>query len=134
MVQNSSPTATQGWLQPGTLWPRIQHQTEHALACGALLPIATTYTWIEQQDVRFLIRILANIQRKETAKQQQPKNFNPFLPYDQNLFVANLSPSHLVLLNKFNVMDHHILIVTRAYESQESLLNAADFTALALGL
>jgi ATP adenylyltransferase len=40
----------------------------------------------------------------------------------------------LVLLNKFNVMDHHILIVTREFELQEQLLTIADFQALALGL
>jgi ATP adenylyltransferase len=34
------------------------------------------------------------------------------------------------LLNKFNVIDHHLLIVTRRFELQEALLNLADFDAL----
>lgn len=134
MVQDPiSPTDTQ-WLAPGTLWPRIRLQTQHALECGALEPIPTLYEWVEQEDVRFLVRVLANIQRKEAVGQQRSKDFNPFLPYDPNLFVADLSATHLVLLNKFNVMDHHILIVTREFACQDSLLTSSDFQALAIGL
>jgi sulfate adenylyltransferase (ADP) / ATP adenylyltransferase len=122
------------WLQPGILWTRIQQQTQHALECKALQPIPTVYEWVEQGNLRFLVRVLANIQRKEKAAQQQNPDFNPFLPYDPNLFVTHLSPTHLVLLNKFNVMDHHILIVTREFISQDSLLDWSDFQALAMGL
>ena len=32
-------------------------------------------------------------------------------------------------MNKFNVIDHHLLIITRAFEEQESLLTLADFAA-----
>jgi sulfate adenylyltransferase (ADP) / ATP adenylyltransferase len=122
------------WLQPGMLWPSIKQQTQLALECGALEPIPTNYEWVEQENMRFLVRVLANIQRKETSSQQRKPDFNPFLPYDPHLFVADLSPTHLVLLNKFNVMDHHILIVTRAFAPQDSLLNSSDFQALAIGL
>jgi sulfate adenylyltransferase (ADP) / ATP adenylyltransferase len=134
MVQDHpSPPQTQ-WLQTGTLWPKIRLQTQHALNCGALRPIPTTYDWVEQNGIRFVVRILANLQRKVAAKESQPKNFNPFLPYDTNLFVTDLSPTHLVLLNKFNVMDHHLLIVTREFASQDDFLTAQDFQSLALGL
>ncbi len=122
------------WLKPGTLWSEIKRQTQFALTCGALQPIQTVYEWVEQENVRFLVRVLTNIQRKEGATQQRSKDFNPFLPYDPNLFVADLSSTHLVLLNKFNVMDYHILIVTRAFAAQDSLLTLADFQALAIGL
>jgi sulfate adenylyltransferase (ADP) / ATP adenylyltransferase len=133
MVQDR-PSSQPLWLQPGTLWPKIRLQTQHALDCGALQPIPTTYDWVEQYGIRFVVRVLANLQRKVAAKQSQSKTFNPFLPYDPNLFVTDLSPTHLVLLNKFNVMDHHLLIVTREFESQDDFLNAQDFEALALGL
>ncbi len=134
MVQDHPSSPQPQWLQTGTLWPKIRLQTQHALNCGALQPIPTTYDWVEQHSIRFVVRMLANLQRKVAAKESQPKNFNPFLPYDTNLFVTNLSPTHLVLLNKFNVMDHHLLIVTREFESQDDFLTAQDFQALALGL
>jgi sulfate adenylyltransferase (ADP) / ATP adenylyltransferase len=43
--------------------------------------------------------------------------------------VAHLSPTHVCLLNKFNVVAHHVLVVTREFEQQTSPLNAADFDA-----
>ena len=55
-------------LTPGTLWEKIQHQTRHALNCGALQPIDTQYEFLEEAGMRFLVRILANLKRKEEAK------------------------------------------------------------------
>ncbi|MBD1872162.1 phosphorylase [Nodosilinea sp. FACHB-131] len=124
-------------LAPGALWSKIQQQTRHAQSCGALHSIDTRYEFLEQGGMRFLVRILANLARKEKAdlaqqsQQRVGKPINPFLPYDPDLFVANLSATHLCLLNKYNVVDHHILIVTRAYEDQDSWLTLADFEALA---
>jgi len=44
--------------------------------------------------------------------------------------VAEVSRTHFAVLNKFNVLDHHLLIVTRAFEHQETLLTVDDFRAL----
>jgi sulfate adenylyltransferase (ADP) / ATP adenylyltransferase len=132
--------ATQQWLSPGSLWPALRATTQTALDRGALKPFATTYDWVEQDGVRFLVRVLANLQRKaeaaktQKAKQSKGEDFNPFLPYEADLFVAELSPTHVAILNKFNVVDHHLLMITRAFESQENLLTPADFVALALCL
>jgi ATP adenylyltransferase len=123
-------------LTPGTLWNKIQYQTRHALDCGALQPIDTHYEFLEEGGMRFLVRILANLARKEEANQAQEatkksgKDFNPFLPYEEDLFVADISSTHLCLLNKYNVVDHHILIVTRDFEDQDTWLTEADFRAL----
>jgi hypothetical protein len=54
---------------------------------------------------------------------------NPFLPYDENLWVQHLSESHTLLLNKFNLVEHHVLVVTRSFESQDDPLNSKDFSA-----
>ncbi|WP_043357675.1 ATP adenylyltransferase family protein [Cupriavidus basilensis] len=129
-------------LQPGTLWPAILRQTEHALQCGALRPIETFQEGIDDGGVRFLVRQVSSLARKDRdrdeghARQHDnavPGNqagADPFLPYDPDLFVADISETHLALLNKFNVLDHHLLIVTRRFESQDALLNLADFEAL----
>lgn len=123
-------------LQPGTLWEKIKSQTEYARECGALQSIPTEYEFIEQNGIRFFVRIVTNLVRKDRAKQQQQQaaeagqDYDPFLPYEEDLFVADLSETHLCLLNKFNVVDHHLLIITRAFEEQESLLTLSDFVAL----
>jgi len=124
-------------LQPGTLLDRAIAITQHALECGALVTIPTEYQFVEQQGVHFLVRTATNLKRKDEAKQKQDrqtattgKDFNPFLPYDKNLYVADISETHVCLLNKFNVVDCHLLLITRAFEEQEALLTLADFTAM----
>ncbi|SOE95187.1 ATP adenylyltransferase [Burkholderia sp. D7] len=124
-------------LQPGTLWPAILRQTEHALRCGALRPMETIQTVLEERGIRFLVRQVSSLARKEETLQARKVEVgacgavNPFLPYDPNLFVADLSDTHVALLNKFNVIAHHLLIVTRCFKPQEALLEFADFAALA---
>lgn len=116
--------------QPGTLWPALVAQTAHALACGALRPIDTIQTTLDDAGVRFVVRQVSSLVRKpkQTMRSTEPP-VDPFLPHDPNLFVADISPTHFALLNKFNVIDHHLLIVTRAFEPQEALLDLGDFTA-----
>lgn len=117
--------------QPHTLWSKLQAQTQHGLATGALRPIATEYEIISDGNVAFIVRILTNLNRKAQARKvQTQKKTNPFLPYDQNLYVTDISDTHVCLLNKFNVVDHHFLIVTQAFESQLNWLTLNDFTAL----
>lgn len=120
----------------GTLWEKVVAQTQYAINCGALHSLPTDFEFIEQAGVRFAVRILANIERKERAKREQQldkrsADFNPFLPYEEDLYVTDLGKDHLCLLNKFNVFDHHLLIITRHFEEQTQLLNASDFAALA---
>jgi len=120
----------------GTLWRLVVEATERGLRLGALVPIPTGVVFIEEGRVRFLVRIMASLARKKEERKRQDaeeaagKIVNPFLPFDQDLFVADVSDTHVALLNKFNVVDHHLLIVTRHYEEQETLLTLRDFDAL----
>lgn len=98
----------------GTLWPLVVHRTQEALRCGALQPIATLSERVEQAGVRFIIRMISSPQRK-----QKERSENPFLPFDEALFVSEISDTHVCLLNRFNVIEHHLLFVTRYFEDQE---------------
>lgn len=123
--------------EPGTLWRKLINATEHALSTKALMPIATENVIFEDNGVRYLVRVLVNLHKKIDAGRAQLKKsietgqyHNPFLPYEEDLFVTELTDSHLVILNKFSMIDHHILIITRAFEEQEAVLNADDHEAL----
>ncbi|MFL9902120.1 phosphorylase [Paraburkholderia fungorum] len=124
-------------LPQGTLWPAMLRQAGHALRCGALQPIETFQAVIESGGIRFGVRQVSSLTCKEQQHRQTRKlhggerpSVNPFLPYEPDLFVADISNTHLALLNKFNVIDNHLLIVTRDFEPQEALLNLADFESL----
>jgi sulfate adenylyltransferase (ADP) / ATP adenylyltransferase len=119
----------------GGLRAALERQTVLALERSALLPIETALTHIENGGVRFGVRVAANLVRKDAAlRTLDAPPRDPFLPYEADLFVADLSPTHVALLNKFNVIDRHLLIVTRRFEPQEALLDVADFAALVAAL
>lgn len=122
------------------LWEKITQRTQSALASGALRSIPTTHEIVEIDGIAYVLRQLHNLQRKLDAKKKQDEvaargiEFNPFLPYEEELYVDDITPTHVCLLNKFNIVDHHILIITRAFEDQTMLLTLADFEALGLAL
>lgn len=125
------------WLEPGTLWRAIVHRTQKAMGCGALHSIETDEELLEQNGVQFVVRIVSNLARKDQLEKERigsspadERSDNPFLPYEEELYIADLSETHLCLLNKFNVINHHLLIVTREFEHQESLLTLRDFEGL----
>lgn len=118
---------------PEDLRETIATRGARALSSGALQPIRTDEMILEDGGVRFVLRVASGLARKqEESARSAAKPKNPFLPYDEELFVAALSETHVCLLNKFNVIDRHLLIVTRAFEEQESLLTPEDFQALAV--
>jgi len=113
------------------LWHTVRSRTAHALAVGALLPIPTETHRLEDRGIPFSVRIALGQEQKSRATRVQKKaGVNPFLPPDRDLFVADLSETHFCLLNKYNVVENHLLILTRAFEPQEDRLNLRDFAAL----
>jgi ATP adenylyltransferase len=119
-------------LEKGTLWRNVIRTTEHALASGALRTFPTVRAFIEDGGVRFFVRVLASLREKSVARTKQ--DADPFLPPEKDLTVADITDTHIAVLNKFNVVDHHLLIVTRHYEDQDLLLTLLDFEALWLCL
>lgn len=122
----------------GKLTQHVTRATKEALKAGTLLVLETQSQVIEDRRIPFLVRILSSRLRKEEAavfeSQSKDKPKNPFLPYDPTLFVTDLSETHVCLLNKYNVLANHLLMVTRDFEPQENVLNLQDFYSAALCL
>lgn len=118
--------------ESGSLWPAIVNRTRRSLDIGALRPIETEQETIVDGGISFDVRVISSLARKahEANPGVRPPDFNPFLPYEEDLFVANISESHVGILNKFPVADNHLLIVTRAFEEQTFLLTEQDFQAM----
>ena len=68
--------------------------------------------------MQFIVRVAATLARKPqvvgtaTAAAATPPR-NPFLPYDPAMFVQDLAPNHVALLNKFAVVPNHFVVVTK---------------------
>jgi ATP adenylyltransferase len=117
----------------GALWPAVLNATERARAAGALHCFDSERRAIDDEGVRFVISQLTRAARAEfvSKRREAGAGGNPFLPYESNLYVADLPSGHVVLLNKFSLLPHHLVIPTREFRSQETLLDAHDLRALA---
>ena len=118
------------------LWSTIETCSQHALDSGSLQPIRTREEIINHCGVNFIARVVSSLAQKDNDRKRRTsgavtgQTADPFLPHEPDLFVADISDSHFCLLNKFSVIEHHVLIVTRRFEQQETLLNLRDFEAL----
>lgn len=106
----------------------VETATQRALRSGALQPIATESCVIADGGIDFVVRFTSSLARKEAARAGPA---DPLGNYEPDLFVADVSATHYVLLNKFNVVPKHLLVVTRRFEPQEAPLTLEDFEALA---
>jgi ATP adenylyltransferase len=120
-------------LARGTLWSLILEATRRALDSGALQSIPTEYELVEDGGIHFIVRVVRALARKGNLlrpQRDESDRSNPFLTYHPAMRVTDISRSHVCLLNKYNVVEHHILIVTREFRHQETRLTHADFAAL----
>ncbi|MCB1917863.1 MAG: phosphorylase [Rhodocyclaceae bacterium] len=100
---------------------------KQALASGALQPIRTTRTWIEQDGLRFPVKWIDSLVRKHHAGQTPT---DPFAAPEPDLLVCSAGARHWILLNKFPVLDHHLLVVSRGFVEQSQPLEPHDFAAI----
>lgn len=127
---------------------KICSVTESSLASGKLCPLATTCTAMpsaittaaDTPSAPFVIRTLeprvksakkpeGDIQVLPESTLEDAKRRSPFLHPDPALVVAAL-PQHNVILNKYPVTKHHILLCTTEFRTQEEHLTPADLLAL----
>jgi sulfate adenylyltransferase (ADP) / ATP adenylyltransferase len=114
------------------IWADVVQRYEEAKVKHATSITETTAEIMEDAGVHFVLRIAAMLRDKPKAPPADgtPRTYrNPFLPPDPDLLVRHLSPTHSLLLNKFNLVAYHCLVVTREYESQENPLTEEDMGA-----
>ncbi|KAF8071003.1 APA2 [Scenedesmus sp. PABB004] len=134
--QQQQPSAAAAAGDGAELWARVCAAYDRAQASGAASKTDTSTTVVPAgagAGASWVLRVAAALGAKPRAAPPAaggggpPRN--PFLPYEEALWVGHLCDSHTLLLNKFNVVPHHVLVVTRRFESQADPLNAADFAA-----
>lgn len=113
------------------LLTRMASVADAARASGALRSIPTEFQPLTQGGIRYALRVVDNLRRREAATPVGPRPVNPFLPYEPALYVCHAPPTHVVLMNKYNVIEPHLLLVTAQFESQSAPLTLEDFEAAA---
>lgn len=114
----------------------IDRVTASAVASGALQTISTEQTQVHTDAVDFMVRWVSSLAHKDIATRkasvERRPDHNPFLPPEPALVLASVGDRHLCLLNKYPVIERHVLIVTREFEEQCAALTPADFRAIAM--
>lgn len=120
-------------MNPLNLTRAIETAVERAERLRALIRIPATASTIEEDGVPLQLLSVApeDLLIRKPINRGRPTDHNPFLPYEEDLFVADLGAAHVAILNKFPVNPGHLLIITRDFEEQTSPLNERDFNALA---
>lgn len=113
------------------IWPLVRSRADAARRSGALRPVVTRMAYIRDGGIEFAVRVAGGLKDKEAAGRGDHRHVNPFSPPEPELVVAGLSPTHYCLLNKFNVIDDHLLVATHRFVDQRAPLGLADFDALA---
>lgn len=118
-------------IEPDTIDACISRATRS----GALQTIRTERAIIEDAGIPFLVRWVSSLSAKDSARVaaagHRDPDFNPFLPPEHDLTVGPVSDTHLAILNKYPVIERHLLLITRDFEDQRVPLGLADFSALA---
>jgi ATP adenylyltransferase len=87
---------------------------------------------LRQAGIPFSVRVVSSLRHKEAARRRPSREGeDPFSPPDPELLVAGVSERYLAVLNRFPVLRHHLLLVTREDEDQAPPLGPADFDAAA---
>lgn len=69
---------------------------------------------------------------KGNSKSKSDGHSEPFDPFESpppELFIADLPPSHKLVLNKFAIVPEHFILATSAFKEQTHLLEEADLAA-----
>lgn len=111
----------------------IENAVERAERLNALVRIPAIASTIEEDGVPLQLLSVApeDLLIRKPINRGRPTDHNPFLPYEEDLFVADLGKQHVAILNKFPVNPGHLLIITRDFEEQTAALTLTDLTALA---
>lgn len=127
----------------GGLWEQIKNRYDAAQASGTS-SFTDTDTEVLTEPlgsstsspiVPYIVKIARRLRDKPknvgkgSASREEKMKINPFLPPDPNLYVAQLTGTHSLVLNKFNITPHHVIIITDAFEDQEIPLSLKDFQA-----
>lgn len=117
-----------------SLITKVGEVFEKSLNNGFLTFIPSVEERIKINKINYQIRCIPSLKKKPTnisSNQDVKKKFNPFLPYDENLYIQKTPNNlHNVLLNKFSVIKYHILLTTVDFQSQLDPLNVHDLESM----
>ncbi|KAH9903587.1 ATP adenylyltransferase-domain-containing protein [Xylariomycetidae sp. FL2044] len=110
----------------------VKNAFSRAKETGDLTYYPTQVALLTPASIPFQLRFSPSLASKpKPAKPKDPesKPFNPFANPPPALLVADLPPSHRLVLNKFAIVPEHFLLVTSEEKPQTHVLEEQDIAA-----
>ncbi|OAA50306.1 5',5'''-P-1,P-4-tetraphosphate phosphorylase 2 [Metarhizium rileyi] len=119
---------------PSNLPSLVRTTFAKALAGGDLHYFPTKVTILPVNSVPFQLRFSPALANKpkppQDASSTTPrKPLDPFANPPPALYIADVGPSHYLVLNKFAVVPEHFILATRDFKEQTHLLEEPDLDA-----
>ncbi|KAG9257135.1 HIT-like domain-containing protein [Emericellopsis atlantica] len=119
---------------PGDLPDLVKKAFNAARANGDIHYFPTQVTILTAGSIPFQLRFSPALANKPKGPPPDPaaKSHKPFDPFENPppaLRVADVGPSHFVVLNKFAVVPEHFILATTAFKLQTHLLEPSDLEA-----
>ncbi|KAH6606893.1 hypothetical protein Trco_006046 [Trichoderma cornu-damae] len=118
---------------PSNLHELVKAAFAKALSANELHYFPTQVAILRVNSIPFQLRFspsLANKPKGPPPDASQPrKPFDPFAHPPASLFIADLGPSHYLVLNKFAVVPEHFILATKEYKLQTHVLEESDLEA-----
>ena len=87
---------------------------------------------VEEKGIPFSVRLIETLAQKPTLLQnqyeeiketQEVKSKDPFSPpFEDGLYIGELTETHRLLFNKFSIANEHVLVITKENEDQKDPL------------
>ncbi|CAI5711068.1 unnamed protein product [Peronospora destructor] len=114
----------------------VQDTTQRARQSQAIQKITANYKLLPasaEHGIRYILWVADASYNKPKTAETKPKTFrDPFAKknLEPDLFVTQLHGTHNLVLNKFSIVDEHVVLATVEFAPQEQPLKAADFRAM----
>ncbi|KAI1457215.1 HIT-like protein [Annulohypoxylon moriforme] len=119
-------------IAPPNLPALVKAAFNKAKANGDITYYPTQVAVLTPGSFAFQLRYAPSLALKPKApkpKEPNGKLFNPFENPSPAMLVAELSPSHRLVLNKFAIVPEHFILVTKEFKPQTHVLEKDDIDA-----
>ncbi|KAJ3573086.1 hypothetical protein NPX13_g4826 [Xylaria arbuscula] len=117
---------------PPSLPNLVKDAFAKAQASGDLIYYPTQVAIVTVGSLAFQVRYSPALAQKPKPPKPVEPNSRPFNPFENPspaLLVAQLLPSHRLVLNKFAVVPEHFILATRDFKPQTHILEPSDIDA-----
>ncbi len=112
-------------LELSNLWVVAEERAKAALADGAIEPFESRAVTVDDGGVQVVVHVLSRTRAKPASGDGDSLGRE-----DPRLELGDLEPGYRVVLNRYPVVQPHLLLVSRDFVPQEAPLGPGDFAAI----